>query len=188
MLKIVNVKYFAETVFAKQPQKATENAAGYDLFAAEARTFLPTKNELVCLDLRWVIPKGFCGRIFPRSSLIKEHNVTVDAGLIDADDRGLIYVLISNHSEKRFTVRTGERAAQVVFFEKFDVHFEKVSKVENLGFTKRGSGGFGSTGVTVIRKRKLQEDNPQDDLEITAKEGIIAVNDEIIVSEKVQKK
>ena len=52
------------------------------------------------LDLRWAIPKGFCGRIFPHSSLIKDNNVTVEAGLIDADYRGLIYVLLFNHSQK----------------------------------------------------------------------------------------
>ena len=104
MSKSVNVKYFAETVFGKEPQKATEESAGYDLHAAEAKTVLPGKNDLVCLDLRWAIPKGFCGRIFPCSSLIKEYNVTVKAGLIDADYRGLINVLLFNHSEKVFTV------------------------------------------------------------------------------------
>lgn len=84
MSKIVNVKHFVETVFAKERQKATEKSAGYDLFTAETKTILPGKNELVCLDLRWATPKGFCGRIFPRSSLIREKNVTVEAGLIDA--------------------------------------------------------------------------------------------------------
>ena len=112
MSKIVNVKYFAETVFAKEPQKATEESAGYDLYAAEAKTILPGKNDLVSLDLRWAIPKGFCGRIFPRSSIIKDNNVTVEAGLIDADYRGLVYVLLFSHSEKVFTVRTDDRIAQ----------------------------------------------------------------------------
>ena len=50
MSKTVNVKYFAETFFAKEPQKATEESASYDLYAAEAKTILPGKNELVCLD------------------------------------------------------------------------------------------------------------------------------------------
>ena len=73
--------------------------------------------------------------------------MTVEAGLIDAAYRGLIYVLLFNHSEKVFTVRTGERIAQAVFFEKFDIHFEKVSKKEELGATKRRSGGFSLTGI-----------------------------------------
>ena len=154
MSKTVNVKYFAENVFVKEPQKETEQSARYDLYAAEAKTILPGKNELVCLDLRWAIPKGFCGRIFPRSSLIKENNVTVEAVLIDADYRGLVYVILLNHSEKVFIVRTGDRIAQAVFFEKFDARFEKVSKQEELGVTKGGSGVFCSTGITVIKKNE----------------------------------
>ena len=122
------------------------------MYAVEAKTILPGKNDLVSLVFRWAIPKGFCSRIFPCSSLVKDNNVTVESGLTDTDYRGLIYVLLFNHSEKVFTVRTGERIAQAVFFEKFDVHFEKVSKKEELGVTKRGSGGFGSTGITVINK------------------------------------
>ena len=164
MSKTVNVKYFAETAFAKEPQKATEESAGYDLYVAEAKTIMPDKNDLVSLDFRWAIPKGFCSRIFPRSSL--------------------------NHSGKVFTVRTGDRIAQVVFFEKFAVHFEKVSKKEELGVTKRGSEGFGSTGITVIKKMKLPENEQAEyeDLAITAKEGIISVNDEVILHEKIDNK
>ena len=163
MSKTVNVKYFAETAFAKEPQKATEESAGYDLYVAEAKTIMPDKNDLVSLDFRWAIPKGFCSRIFPRSSL--------------------------NHSGKVFTVPTGDRIAQVVFFEKFAVHFEKVSKKEELGVTKRGSG-FGSTGITVIKKMKVSEDEQaeDDDLAVTAEEGIITVNDEVILHEKVDNK
>ena len=71
------------------------------------------------------------------------------------------------------------------FFEKFDIHFEKVSKKEELGVTKRGSGGFGSTGITVIKKVKVAED---DYLAVTAKEVIITVNDEAILHEKVNNK
>ena len=145
---------------------------------------------MVCLDLPWAIPKGFCGRIFPRSSLIRENNVTVEAGLIDSDYSGLIYVLLFNHSDRAFTVRTGGRLAQLVFLEKFDVRFDNVTKKEDLGSTKRGSGGFGSTGITVIKKMKTHEDelDSQGDLEITAEEGIITMNDKVIVSEKIEKK
>ena len=94
----------------------------------------------------------FFGKVFPRSSLIKNYNVTVDARLIDSDYRGLIFVLLSNHSKKAFTIRTGDRITQVVFLEKFDVDFTNVNKKEDLGNTKRGNGGFGSTDVTVINK------------------------------------
>ena len=121
MPKQIEIKYFEESVFAKEPVKATEGSAGYDLFTAEAKTIVPNSSQIVCLDLRWAIPKGFFGKVFPRSSLIKNHNVRVDAGLIDSDYRGLVYVLLCNHSKKDFTVRTGDRIAQAVFLEKFDV-------------------------------------------------------------------
>ena len=94
MSKTVNVKYFAKTVFATEPQKAKEESTRYDLYAAEAKTILPGKNDLVSLDLRWAIPKGFCGCIFPHCTIIKDNNVTVEAGLIDADYRGLVYIFL----------------------------------------------------------------------------------------------
>ena len=136
---------------SKEPQKATEESAGYDLYAAEAKTILLGKNDLVSLVLRWAIPKDFCGR-------------------------------------KVFTVRTGDRIAQAVFFKKFDVRFEKVSKQEELGATKRGRGGLGSTGITVIKKMKVSEQPEEDDLAVTVEEGIISVNDEVILHEKVDNK
>ena len=80
MPKQIKIKYFEESIFAKEPVKATEESAGYDLFAAKAKTIVSNSSQTVCLDLRWAIPKGFFGKVFPRSSLIKGHNVTVDAG------------------------------------------------------------------------------------------------------------
>ena len=154
MPKQIKIKYFEESVFAKEAVKTTEGSAGYDLFTAEAKTIAPNSSQIVCLDLRWAIPKGFFGKVFPRSSLIKDHNVTVDAGVIDSDYRGLVYVLLCNHSKKAFTVRTGDRIAQAVFLEKFDVQFTKVNQKEDLGATNWGGGGFGSTGVTVVKKWK----------------------------------
>ena len=132
--------------------------------------------------------KGVFSKDFPRSSLVKDHHVTVDAGLIDSDYRGLVFVLLCNHSKKAFTVRTGDRIAQAVFLEKFDVQFTKVNKKEDLGSTKRGDGGFGSTAVTLIKKMKANEDisesEPQTDLEITSEEAILSANDKVIIEEK----
>ena len=73
----VHVKYFLETEYGQEPQKATEESAGYDLFAAHSKTILPGECVKVSLDLRWATPTGFCGRILSRSSLITEHSVTV---------------------------------------------------------------------------------------------------------------
>ena len=184
---VSTVKYFQESEFAKEPIQATDGAAGYDLFAAEAKTIIPHSSESVCLDLRWAIPKRFFGKVFPRSSMIKNYNVTVDAGLIDLDYSGLVYVLFVNDSEQTFTIRTDDRLVQAVFLEKFDVKFEKVNNIEQLGKTKRGNGGFGSTGITVIKKMKPneEEEHEETDTEITSEEAIMSTDKKVIIKEKI---
>ena len=106
--------------------------------------------------------------------------ITVDSGLINSDYRGIVEMLIVNGSEAAFTVRVGDRVGQVVFVNRIDVDFEKVEKKELLGKTKRGEGGFSSTGTSVIKKLKIE-----DDLEITSEEAIMEINDKIILVEKV---
>ena len=152
----IQVKYFLESEFGQEPKQGTSESAGYDLFAAMAKTILPQQSGLVSLDLRWAIPKSFCGRVLSGSSLITDHNVTVECGLIDSDFRGVVNVILMNHhSSKCFTVRQGERLAQVVFIRRFDAHFEKVSKIHELDLTERNEGGFGSAGKTVIKKNEI---------------------------------
>ena len=208
-IKYITVKYFAESKYEKEPYQASEDAAGYDLFAAETKTLLPKSTDAISLDLRWVIPGGFYGKVFPRPGILKEHFVTIDAGVIDSDFRGIIQVfLVNHHHEKTFTVRAEDRIAQVVFMEKFNVNFHKVSDPALLGKTKRGHDGFGSTGVEVSKKVQESEselgmitsegkqvtvnaeDNLQlitekaeDDLQITSEKAVMKVNNEVIFSE-----
>ena len=151
MSKQIVVKYFQESEFAKEPCQATEGSAGYDLYAAETKTFLPNSADTVSIELRWAIPSGFFGKIFPCSSILK---VTVDGGVIDSDFKGIVEALLVNHSKKTYTVRTGDRIAQAVCLEQFDVNLQKVTKKRLLGITKRGSVGFGSTGLSVTKKLK----------------------------------
>ena len=115
MSKQIIIKYFEKSDFAKEPIPATEESAGHDLYADESRTILPRSCDTVSLDLRWAIPQGFYGKIYPRSSILKKHLVTVDAGLIDSDFRGIVEVLFINHCEKTFTIRTVDRIAKFVF-------------------------------------------------------------------------
>ena len=118
------------------------------------------------------------GKIYQRSSLVKKI-ITADAGLIDTDYRGIVEMLIVNHSEAVFTVRVGDRIAQVIFVKRIDANFEKVEK-KDLSKTKRGEGGFGLAGISVIKKSKIE-----DDLEITSEEAIMEVNDKVTLVEKV---
>ena len=209
--KYITVKYFADSEYAKVPYQATEGSAGYDLFAAETKTLLPKSTDTTSLDLRWAIPSGFYGKVFPRSGILKKHFVTIDAGVIDSDYRGIIEVLLVNHQyEKTFTLSTEDRIAQVVFMEKFNVSFNQVSDPALLGKTKRGHDEFGSTSVEVIKKVKEseseievitsesehvtvnEEDNLQiisgkveDDLQITSEKAVMEVNCEVIISESI---
>ena len=110
--KQIVVKYFQESEYTNEPIQATEGSAGYDLFAAEAMIILPRSCETVSIDLRWAIPKGFYGKIYPHSSFVK-NVITVDAGLIDSDYRGIIEILFVNHSNKAFTMRTGDKSLKL---------------------------------------------------------------------------
>ena len=93
MSEYITVKYFSESEFAKEPYQATEDADGYDLFAVETKALLPNSVDTIPLDLRWAIPTGFYGKVFPGSGILEEHLVTVDAGVIDSDFRRIIQVL-----------------------------------------------------------------------------------------------
>ena len=163
------------------------------------------------IDLRWTIPTGFYGKLFQDSGTLKEHFVTIDAGVTDADFRGVIQVLILNHHpEKAFAARTDDGMALVVFMEKFNANFHKVSNVHLLGRTKRGNDGFGSTGIQVIKKVKKEDEiqlttsesefvnavNSEEDLQtvpekseenlqITSEEAIVTVNNEVVVHESL---
>ena len=99
--KYITVKYLAETESTKEPYQASEDAAGYDLFAAEIKTTLPKSTDAISLDLRWSIPSGFYGKVFPRSGILKEHFVTIDTGVIDSDYRGIVQVLLVNHNHEK---------------------------------------------------------------------------------------
>ena len=140
------LKYYRESDEAMDPYKATPDAAEYDLYAAEATNVLPKSNAIVSLDLRWAIPKGFFGKIFSSSGLLLNRNVTPEAGVIDSGYRGIVKVLLHNQSENVFSVQVGQRIAQIVFLEKFDVKFEMVQSSDQLEKSARSEGGLGSTG------------------------------------------
>ena len=118
-LEKTTVKYFAKNEFCKESYQASEDAAGYDLYAAEKFTLFPKDNGCISLACRFAIPKGFYGKIFRRSGLLRDHLITYDGGVLDVDFRGIVRVIkINHHPEKSFTIKTGHRIAQCVFYEK----------------------------------------------------------------------
>jgi len=83
------------------------------------------------------------GRIAPRSGLASKHSIATGAGVIDADYRGQVKVLLFNHSDADFDVKEGERIAQLVLER---IYTPEIVEVQELEETVRGAGGFGSTG------------------------------------------
>ena len=111
-------------------------------------------------------------KLFTHSDLLMEHFVTIDAGVTDADFRGVVQALVVNHHpDKTFTVRTEDRITQVVFMEKINANFVKVSDNSLLGKTKRGNHGFGSTGFGVIKKLKNDPESELTTSELTTSES-----------------
>ncbi|XP_059638019.1 deoxyuridine 5'-triphosphate nucleotidohydrolase [Cornus florida] len=126
------------------PSRASPLSAGYDLSSA-TETKVPARGKaLVPTDLSIAIPEGTYARIAPRSGLAWKHSVDVGAGVIDADYRGPVGVILFNHSDTDFEVKVGDRVAQMII-EK--ILTPDVVEVDDLDSTLRGVSGFGSTGV-----------------------------------------
>jgi dUTP diphosphatase len=131
------------------PAYQSADAAGLDLLAAVPETapltLEPGRHALVPTGLVIALPRGYEAQVRPRSGLAARHGVTVlnAPGTIDADYRGEVAVLLINHGDAPFTIRRGERIAQMVIA---PVIKAELVRVTALPATDRGSGGFGSTG------------------------------------------
>ena len=131
------------------PAYQSAHAAGLDLLAAvpeQAPMILaPGTHALVPTGLTIALPPGYEAQVRPRSGLAAKHGVTVlnAPGTVDADYRGEIGVLLINHGTAPFTIRRGERIAQMIVA---PVSRVELSAANVLPETDRGSGGFGSTG------------------------------------------
>ncbi|KAL4776818.1 dUTPase-like protein [Aspergillus nidulans var. acristatus] len=136
------VKKLTDT--ARAPTRGSAFAAGYDLYAAK-EIIIPAKGKgLVDTGLAVAVPEGTYGRVAPRSGLASKHFIDVGAGVIDADYRGEVKVLLFNFSDVDFTIKEGDRVAQLVLER---IYTPEVAVVEELAESVRGAGGFGSTGT-----------------------------------------
>jgi dUTP pyrophosphatase len=130
------------------PEYATAHAAGMDLKAnIDAPILLkPLQRQLIATGLFIELPVGYEAQIRPRSGLAFKNGITVlnSPGTIDADYRGEIKVLLVNLSDTEFTIQDGERIAQMVLAKHEQAEWLAVRTLED---SKRGVGGFGSTGT-----------------------------------------
>ena len=133
---------------AKLPFRATGGSAGADLFACipEDIVLAPGERRLIPTGIAIGIPDSGCGAfIFPRSSVSSKFGVSLAncVGVVDSDYRGEIKVPLINHSSEPYTVKDGDRIAQMVIM---PVVLPEFIPADELDDTARGAGGFGSTG------------------------------------------
>ena len=96
------------------PVRASSGSAGYDLFAAEEISIAPGSRACIRTDLQLALPPGCYGRIAPRSGLALRAGIDVGGGVVDADYRGEVGILLINDATEPFTVSVGDRVAQLV--------------------------------------------------------------------------
>ena len=130
------------------PQYMTEGSSGMDLFASLAQevTLVPGERKLIPAGISIAIPEGFEGQIRPRSGLAIQKGIGIvnGPGTIDADYRGEVGVLLINFGKEPFTIRNGDRIAQMVIS---PVTRATLEEVDDLPPTRRQGGGFGHTGI-----------------------------------------
>ncbi|QIW95431.1 hypothetical protein AMS68_000949 [Peltaster fructicola] len=108
----LQVKLLSET--AKAPTRGSAFAAGYDLYASKAGTIPARGKAMIDTDISIAVPAGTYGRVAPRSGLASKHSIDTGAGVIDADYRGPVKVLLFNFGENEFKVEAGDRIAQLI--------------------------------------------------------------------------
>ena len=130
------------------PSYETSASAGMDLRAniTDTITLKPLERAIVKTGLFIALPEGYEAQIRPRSGLAAKFGITVlnAPGTIDADYRGEIGVILVNLSNENFTIKDGDRVAQMIIAAYVHTKWEEVNVLDD---TKRGSGGFGSTGI-----------------------------------------
>lgn len=137
-----SVKFLPLTPEARIPLRGTELAAGYDLHTPVAVKLAPGERKRLPLGFALGLPEDLHGRIESRSSLALR-GLVVLTGVIDADYRGELAVIMQNFSDEVCEFAPGDRVAQLVL-RRTEVRF--FQPVNSLDATERGDGGFGSTG------------------------------------------
>ncbi|RKP27878.1 dUTP diphosphatase [Syncephalis pseudoplumigaleata] len=129
---------------ARLPKRSSTLAAGYDICSARNMVVPARGRAVVPTDLAMQIPLGTYGRIAPRSGLAVRKSIDVGAGVIDADYRGPLQILLFNLGDEDFEISEGDRIAQMVLER---IITPEVEEVDELDETERGEKGFGSTGI-----------------------------------------
>ena len=137
----IRVKKLSDT--ATIPTRGSAVAAGWDLYASQ-ECIIPARGKaIVSTDIAIAVPVGYYGRVAPRSGMAWKKHTYIGAGVIDADYRGPVGVVMFNHSEEDLKIELEDRVAQLVIDQ---ISMAPLTEVESLDDTERGEGGYGSTG------------------------------------------
>lgn len=143
----MTIRYKKLTDTAHEPTHGLQEAAGCDLYADIYRpvTIQPHQTVMIATNVAMEIPQGYFGAVYARSGLATRSGLRPGncVGVIDSDYRGSVNVGLHNDSSEARIVRPGERIAQIVIQKHEAITWQEA---EELTGTKRGSGGFGSTG------------------------------------------
>ena len=129
------------------PKQASTKAAGYDLYSVEECTILPNCVARVNTGIKIQLPQYTYGRIASRSGLVVKHQIHTEGGVIDPDYTGEIQVILHNFGAKEYTVKCGDRIAQLIL-ERYES--PNIVTSEDITQTERGKNGFGSTGINSV--------------------------------------
>ena len=129
------------------PSYATSGSAGMDVRAAVKDEIIIEKNSITLIptSLSVEIPHGYEIQVRPRSGLAANHGIGIlnSPGTIDSDYRGEIKIIMINLGKEKFTIKRGDRIAQLVVSKVFTAN---LIQSDDLNHSKRGKGGFGHTG------------------------------------------
>ena len=135
----------------KLPEYKTNGSVGVDCYARIEKEIILNENDMVTIPLGFAveIPDGYEMQIRPRSGLAKKDKMVAVLGTIDSDYRGEVHAILINHSKSIFTIKPNDRIAQVVVCPVIRAEWYLTNE---LSETERGEGGFGSTGVSDVKK------------------------------------
>ncbi len=139
------VKFFRFSDAAVLPFKGTVGSAGMDLSSAEDATIPARGTLMVSTELGVELPEGYYGWVTSRSGLARK-GLVVEAGIIDSDYRGCIWIILYNHTDSDILIHKRQRVAQMIvqpFCHPMTIEEKLLADVHE---TLRGTGGFGSTG------------------------------------------
>jgi len=141
---------------ATVPTRGSKYSAGLDLYSS-AETVIPAHGKaIVSTSIAVFLPRNTYGRIAPRSGLTVKHFLDVGAGVIDEDYAGEICVVMFNFGDKDYRVKKGARIAQLIITPVLYLTCEEVGSRKS---TERGEKGFGSTGLSFIKKSRRISSN-----------------------------